>query len=312
MITGFTCAAAGATFTAVEIDHLFTFIKEYLTNVTSLVGGVVVIENTATTFQFGPCGTTPGNDPDDTPYTKMVLVTDVQNSYSQIHAQVYVAQADGVMGADATVAYDKESYDSPSYHLSTFDSSVHFACNPLEGWWWIAAHKGTPENGGGHITVCTPFTRVAADMTQGVHSRFGLIQGFANYKDIRVKLPYTTSRLNGKWSGTIKNNNTYLASPYGIGGATRQAGSSLPRGIAPVYPVAAAFENGTWNPTMAAAVFGDARCAMMATDGYTWGEEAAPGWRVFGKTYTEDPPTTIYNQYMALRSPATFDVLSAT
>lgn len=308
MITGFTKTAAGSNFTPAEIEAIFNRIKLHLATAT-------IIQSDDTTFTFGPAGTTPGDEPDDTPYSSLQIVDrfmfddPLVIDYRYIHPQAYIAPAGGAVGVDATVAYDTESYDSPGFTLATFDSSVHFACNPLEGWWWIAAHAGTPESGGGHITVCTPFTRVADDMRQGIHARFGLILCTGSYKNLIVKLPYTTSRLNGKWSGTIKNHNTHIASPYGIGGATRQAGSALPRGIAPAYPMAGP-DNGEWSTTMEPAVFGDARCAMMATDGYAWAEEAAPGWRVFGKTFTEDPPTTIYNQYMALRSPAAFDVLT--
>jgi len=277
VITGFT-KTKSSDFVAADFDAIFANIKTYLS-------GANIIENTAESFRFGPMGSVAGNDPDDTPFYK--ITTDYGFG---LKAQAYVAESAGAIGSKATAS---------AVIVGTLHNSVQFACSQTEGWWWMVAKNAA--NSENQIYVGTPFCRVAADMTTGIHPRFGLLM--LSVPGIYAKLPYITL-IDGTIDDRLADNdwNIVVASPYGINSATRHQGSTLPRGIAPIYPV------GLEYPRMAAAVFGDSPCAMMATDGYAWGEEAAPGWRVFG--YLAAAGYEHNSHYMALRSPAVFDVMA--
>lgn len=282
MITGFTKTKSSGTFDQTEIDAIFAEIKTRLS-------AFNVQESTPTVVRFGPSGSTPGQDTDDTPFYRC------ENSATDgVVVQAYVGVTGGAMGTQATV------YNSFEPVLKTgVRNTVHFACSPSEGWWWIAADDSSSSSSGRFIAGCG-FSRVAHDMTTGLQPRFGLLMG--DYDGILVRLPYATI-YDGSVATSPSDIKIYAASPMGVGRATRHTGSQLPKGIAPMYPATSKISGVT---PLSPAIFGDADCAMMATDGFSWGEEAAPGWRVFARTGLQPED----NYYVALRSPATFDVLA--
>jgi hypothetical protein len=277
MITGFTKTKTG-TFDQTDINAIFAEIKARL-------AAASVQEDVGTVFRFGAAGAVPGRDTDDTPFYRF----ENDQLGSGLIVQAYVGETGGAMGTRATGGFE------PALRPGVRDT-VHFACSAGEGWWWLAAQdSATP--GSGRITAGCGFRRAAPDMTVGLCPRFGLLTGESD--GLAFHLPYATD-IDGIVATGAR---LWAASPMGAGAAIRPSGSPLPKGIAPIYPTAT---NGLSGMAVAPVIFGDADCAMMATDGFAWGEEAAPGWRVFGRTDT----TPKYCRYVALRSPAAFDVLA--
>ena len=224
-------------------------------------------------FRWGPAGAVSGQRTDDTPFWRI--------SGTDFSALAYTGMPDTTVDEQTSTIAFISPQDNPV--------SLYAAASFREGWWWIAARTTTSH---ALVTLIVGATsrRYPADQAEGLVARFGLI----NASDgLHFQVPYAVRQDSG-----VRIGDAYLSlySPLGLRRTDRHVDSSLPRMIAPLFPCAGySIEDST---VYTAACMGELDAVMMATEGYDWGEEAAPGWRVFGHADFG---------FLALRSPAEFE-----
>lgn len=167
-------------------------------------------------------------------------------------------------------------------------TTLYAAGDPAQGWWWhLAADMSTPAA----PSVMMFFAivnarRYPADTRQGIGARFGSI--YSSYASSpELQMPYREAY----GLPTVQPALHDITGPAGRHPLTRHAASPLGKCISPIFPTPPS--GGNYSP----AILGELDSVMMATDGYTWGELAQPGWRVFGDNNLGN---------LALRAPDTF------
>ena len=263
---------AAGTFDEDAIAAFVNLFKMHLTD-----AGVMWQWDDTDEFRWGPAGAVSGQRTDDTPFWRI--------SGTDFSALAYTGMPDTTVDEQTSTIAFISPQDNPV--------SLYAAASFREGWWWIAA-KDTVSDALVTLIVGASSRRYAYDQVDGLVARYGLINATEGPSWPRFRVPYATDQIDGVrvYDATLT-----LYSPLGLRRADRHAGSLLPRMIAPLFPITGfSFEDYT---AYTAACMGELDAAMMATEGYSWAEEAAPGWRVFGHSD--------YG-FLALRSPAEFEV----
>jgi hypothetical protein len=254
-----------------DADAIAAFIDVFKLRLSD--AGVMWQWDDADEYRWGPAGAVSGAQVDDTPFWR-ISGTDYQ-PYAYIGTPDYVV--------------DEQTNHNAFVSPQTEGVELYAAASFRAGWWWIAARTTTSH---ALVTLIVGATsrRYSADQVEGLVARFGLI----NAPDgLHFQVPYAVRQDNG-----VRIGDAYLSlySPLGLRRADRHDGSPLPRMIAPLFPASGfSIED---KSTYTAVCMGELDAVMMATDGYAWAEEAAPGWRVFGHADFA---------FLALRSPADFE-----
>lgn len=164
------------------------------------------------------------------------------------------------------------------------------AGDPVQGWWW---HMQVDMSNPAAPAIDTLFSivnarRYPADMYQGIAARFGSVHIASAIEAPALSAAYRIKSATGLAEAPAT---YYITGPAGRHPLIRHATSPTARHISPIYMTPA--DATEYTP----AIMGELDSIMMATNGYTWGEQALPGWKVFGSA----------NQgYLALRAPDTF------
>lgn len=171
------------------------------------------------------------------------------------------------------------------------DLTIHFACDGVEGWWWLNGTELNPNSVSGHemrfAGAGITSRRFASDYHQGLATRYGVWNAWGDWYPA-YGINNTGTILNGPWMTTW--------SPLGQGWAfngKRHTGSPIPKMAVPLFP--------SRDGALSVSLFGEFNEVLALTDGYTHEEVPVPGWIAFtGNEW--DPP-------YAVPAPVQFDVL---
>ena len=214
-------------FNAAAIDQLLANITAALTTV-----GCTIVSSSAAHVAWMPAGCNPTDDTtDDTPHSALVKLADPNNvghfllrAYT-VWGAAYTDVAARTTYVDVCTTFD---YGGTS-QISAVGNISRFYC-AANGHWWLYIKQASPSTVALGAVVCTRLRRYAADTTQGVHARYGLLTPMLWY----FYVPYYTAV-----NGLVETNAfTDVWSPMASNGGeyTRHIGSPLPASAAPLWP----------------------------------------------------------------------------
>lgn len=226
---------------------------------------------------------TPGTRDDDVPHWAFVFNDWGESVDITAHA-VYGENYQDAAGYNST---------STILHSGWFaapapEIRVWFACDGLQGWWYLVGLVANGESVSGFdirfAYAGTTSRRYASDNFKGLCGRYGIWDSWGNWYP-----PYATdengNQVAGPWVGTW--------SPFGEGWSNngqRHPGSALPRMAVPQFP--------NRDGGITACVLGEFNEILILTDGYALEEAPIPGWIAF--------KGDAWNQPFALPAPDSF------